>query len=91
MDLKSKLLWWIIPIYLLLVVDELLYSDAFMKSVRIDEIPFALKLKMNNITRESSLRHPAQEGTKNIHAMKRIDQHKSFLKIFNIPCKFSNR
>ncbi|KAM7345296.1 uncharacterized protein ACRADG_011660 isoform 2-T2 [Cochliomyia hominivorax] len=86
MDLKSKLLWRIIPIYMLLVVDELLYSDAFMKSIKIEEIPFALSLKSHNKTRESSsLRHPVQEDVKNIHAMKRLDQHKSFLKIFNIP------
>ncbi|XP_046811180.1 uncharacterized protein LOC111684805 isoform X2 [Lucilia cuprina] len=86
MDLKTKLFCLIIPIYTLLVVDELLYTEAFLKSVRIDEIPFALSLKNHNRTSDSSsLRHPVQDDTKNIYAMKRLDQHKSFLKIFNIP------
>lgn len=87
MDLKSKLLWLITPIFMLAVFDELLYTEAFMKNVRIDEIPFALTSKLQNKSRESSLRHP-QEESRGIYGLKRLDQHKSFLKIFNIPCKF---
>lgn len=85
MFLKTKLLWLIIPLYLLAVLDELLYTEAYMNSVRVEEIPFALQ-RNHSRTRESALKHPAEER-RNIFGLKRLDQHRGFLKIFNVPCK----
>lgn len=90
MEFKTKIVCVILPIYLLYVFDELLFTQAYMKSVRIEEIPFALSMKVLNKTHESTpLRPPvvAKESA-GIYATKRLDQHKSFLKIFNIPCKY---
>ena len=89
MEFKTKIVCVILPIYLLYVFDELLYTQAFMKSVRIEEIPFALSMKMLNKTHNTTpLRPASSQKSAGIYAAKRLDQHKSFLKIFNIPCKF---
>ncbi|XP_005181510.1 uncharacterized protein LOC101898187 [Musca domestica] len=84
MFLKTKLLWLIVPFYVLAVVDELLYTEAYMNSVRIEEIPFALTMHHSRNRSQSALRRPSEES-RNIYALKRVDQHKGFLKIFNIP------
>uniref|UniRef100_A0A1A9WNW4 Uncharacterized protein n=1 Tax=Glossina brevipalpis TaxID=37001 RepID=A0A1A9WNW4_9MUSC len=42
MKLKDKILRYTIPIFILLFIDELFYTEAYMKSVRIEEIPFGL-------------------------------------------------
>uniref|UniRef100_A0A1A9V4U3 Uncharacterized protein n=1 Tax=Glossina austeni TaxID=7395 RepID=A0A1A9V4U3_GLOAU len=42
MKLKNKILRYMTPIFILLFIDELLYTEAYMKSVRIEEIPFGL-------------------------------------------------
>lgn len=87
MFLKTKLLWLIVPFYMLAVVDELLYTEAYMNSVRIEEIPFAMTMHHSRNRSQSALRRPSEES-RNIYALKRVDQHKGFLKIFNIPCKW---
>lgn len=89
MHLKSKIIWILTPIYLLALWDELLYTEAYMKSVRVEEIPFAQAMTRthNHTSRVSALKRPQEEQSRSIYALKRLDQHKGFLKIFNVPCK----
>ncbi|XP_075167842.1 uncharacterized protein LOC142240008 [Haematobia irritans] len=86
MLLKTKLVSFIAPFYLVAVVNEMLYCSAYMNSVRIEEIPFALRMRNINRSRGSPLKRPSgEDGHSGIYGLQRLDQHKGFLKIFNVP------
>uniref|UniRef100_A0A1B0G2X0 Uncharacterized protein n=1 Tax=Glossina morsitans morsitans TaxID=37546 RepID=A0A1B0G2X0_GLOMM len=88
MKLKNKILRYMTPIFILLFIDELLYTEAYMKSVRIEEIPFGLTPNVEHYRKSKEIsplhiKNPAA----GIHAIKNLEMNRSFFHIFKIPCE----
>ncbi|XP_037899862.1 uncharacterized protein LOC119644389 [Glossina fuscipes] len=95
MKLKNKILRYMTPIFILLFIDELLYTEAYMKSVRIEEIPFGLTPNVEHYrkSKEISPLHMKNPAA-GIHAIKNLEMNRSFFHIFKIPyiiCFFAAR
>uniref|UniRef100_A0A1B0BN64 Uncharacterized protein n=1 Tax=Glossina palpalis gambiensis TaxID=67801 RepID=A0A1B0BN64_9MUSC len=88
MKLKNKILRYVTPIFIVLFIDELLYTEAYMKSVRIEEIPFGLTPNVEHYRKSKEI---SPLHTKNpaagIHAIKNLEMNRSFFHIFKIPCE----
>ncbi|EDW74345.1 uncharacterized protein Dwil_GK21865 [Drosophila willistoni] len=79
MELGRKILFWILPIFLLLFLCTL--SQAYLHSVRMEmeEIPFAKGKSKSSL---NSAQRPRSSG---IHLISSLEHQRTFLHIFHVP------
>lgn len=77
MKLARKLIVWIFPLFVLAFL--LTVSEAYLNSVRVEEIPFK-----RTPPRPASLQGSRASG---IHLISSLEHRRTFLQIFQVPCK----
>ncbi|CAD7014811.1 uncharacterized protein LOC101459319 [Ceratitis capitata] len=86
-SLREQLLWCVLPTFLLLLVYQLLLTHAYLRSVRIEEIPFG-RADAGEEQQQKDARLFGQRtsgGGGGIHAISSLEQRRGFFHIFNIP------
>jgi len=76
MELRRKIALHILPLFLAIFLFTM--GEAYLKSVRVDEIPFAGRKTLAN--RRSS----------GIHLISSLEHQRTFLHLFHVPCELSN-
>jgi len=78
MELRRKIAWRILPLFLFAFL--LTVGEAYLKSVRVEEIPFAGRKVQVLTSRRSS----------GIHLISSLEHQRTFLHLFHVPCEFVN-
>ncbi|XP_011177857.1 uncharacterized protein LOC105209248 [Zeugodacus cucurbitae] len=84
----AQVLWCVLPTFLLCLVYQLALTQAYLRSVRIEEIPFDLAESAEEARlKEGRLFGPSLklEERKGILATSGLEQRRGFFHIFNIP------
>ncbi|XP_032590815.1 uncharacterized protein LOC116805063 [Drosophila grimshawi] len=79
MELGHKLIVWILPLFFLGFL--LTMSEAYLQSVRVEEIPFRrMPPRSANLTAKSKSSRPS-----GIHLVSSLDYQRTFLHLFHVP------
>ncbi|XP_017476675.1 PREDICTED: uncharacterized protein LOC108366724 [Rhagoletis zephyria] len=90
-SLRQQLLCCVLPTFLLLLLYQMLLTEAYLRSVRIEEIPFSLAHTADEIRAKEEERRLVgakmgkEERGGGIHAISSLEQRRGFFHIFNIP------
>ncbi|XP_054741083.1 uncharacterized protein LOC129246356 [Anastrepha obliqua] len=86
-SLRAQLLGRVLPIFLLLLLYQVLLTEAYMRSVRIADIPFSLadNADENHLNEGRLVGQMVGVEGRGIHAISSLEQRRSFFHIFNIP------
>ncbi|XP_030388267.1 uncharacterized protein LOC115634576 [Scaptodrosophila lebanonensis] len=78
MELRHKIVFWIFPIFVWCFL--LTLSEAYLQSVRIEEIPFALTQPKNPETIKQK-----KHQSSGIHLISSLEHQRAFFNIFRVP------
>ena len=85
--LKTKLFWNILPIISIVVINEILFTYAYMKSVRIEEIPFGLTDKDRSRAAAKVHKKSKDSSSGGIIALRKFEEQRGFFHLFQVPCE----
>lgn len=87
--LGEQVFWCVLPTFLLWLFYQLAPTQAYLRSVRIEEIPFSLADGADEARqKEGRLFGPSLNAEeRSILATSGLEQRRGFFHLFNIPCR----